>query len=380
MTPTQAGIVRALTLPSRVRAAALFLLLSCNATDALVGSMNPHGAHSGGTGSGAQGGSFGATAGSGGDFAAIGGAVGTAGSSAPMTAGGVSSGGASGGDLSSGGAAGESGNSGDASLAGAPPGPSGGSSAAQGGASAGSATMSGSSGGGSSNLGGTAGTSTAGTSSGAGGAVALQACAASDLTLQGCLVDGNGEIVKSPLSAAVSVSSVGPGDGAQAQCDTRLTTALKLRADDSREWTYFVRLPGRPDDQVQAGDQLDLSLNVIQPNFFDQRVVLGQGNELVLFTTVTWHRVLPDLAAYGIAITYGDPSCASMLIGLCPGAQSPLLVSRGTESSRIDPGTTGAVGDLSVSIQSTFQNGGSLPCQSADPPDSYRYGGFRPRQ
>jgi hypothetical protein len=126
-----------------------------------------------------------------------------------------------------------------------------------------------------------------------------------------------------------------------------------------------------------AGDQLDLSVISNGRPFIDQTVVLSQGTALVLFSVVSWLRP-PDLSAYSLGLAVGVPNCAREFT-LCGGNSelfSPLLVTRGADSARIQSGETKLVGDLSVSVQSiSIKQGGHC-----DPPTSFRYGGFSLRR
>jgi hypothetical protein len=145
-----------------------------------------------------------------------------------------------------------------------------------------------------------------------------------------------------------------------------------------------VSIPGLPDDLVQVGDELDLSVQVTPsspPMFTDQSVVLGHGTDLVLFSTATWYVTsVPKLDAYGITVAYGDPTCSFNLFGSCLGTEPSVLVSRGTDTTAVGAGVTAQAGDLSVSVGETFVAGADFLCSQLDPPNIFRYGGFRPRQ
>ena len=233
------------------------------------------------------------------------------------------------------------------------------------------------SGGASADLGGAAGESpeagSGGVSGGAGGG-SFPTCdtAPSETKIQGCILDAAGVKSTTLAKTAVTVIAIGGGsDASGCSTDTSLTTELRLRAADSREWSYFVYVPDRPLGQVQVGDALELSVAVHQPNFFDQTVVLGRGNDLVLFSVASWQPNVPDLSDYGTSVTIGAPYCLGSSI--CGATQfRSLQVTRGAASAELLTGQKKVVAGLSVSLQAISEASG-LGC---DPATVYRYGGF----
>jgi hypothetical protein len=201
----------------------------------------------------------------------------------------------------------------------------------------------------------------------------------SDYVIQGCLLDGSGTKPSTPLPPTpVTVVSVGGGDAAGCNAQTNLSTAIHLRAADAREWTYFVYVPSRPSDQIAVNDQLELTYGVGNALFFDQTVVLGRDDQLVLFTVASWHSDAPNLAAYGTSVAIGDAYCFEPR-GAAPCGPTqifPLLVTHGTTSVRLESRQTKLAGELSVSLE---RMSSAAMGSSCDPPTTYRYGGFTPR-
>lgn len=199
-----------------------------------------------------------------------------------------------------------------------------------------------------------------------------------DYTVQGCLVEGSGTKPTISFGATpVTVVSVGTASAASScTTDTTFTTAIRLRAADSREWTYFVYVPNRPVDHIAVNDALELTYSAHNNFFNDQTVVLGRGGRLAVFTVVSWLAAAPNLSAYGTTVAVGAASCITSG-GICgPTRYFPLLVTHGTASAQVETLQTKLVGDLSVSLQHLWMG----TSQTCDPPTSYRYGGFTPRE
>lgn len=204
------------------------------------------------------------------------------------------------------------------------------------------------------------------------------ATAGAETELRGCLVDAAGKASTTFGKTPVTVVKVGEaGNDSSTACGyVPLATRIQVRAADAREWTYYVQIPGRPLDQVQVGDELDLSVTAPQSQpFFDQTVVLGRGSELVLFTSVSWSWHAPDLSAYDTNISLGSARCITSRPFCGIADNFLLLVTQGAERGVFLGDGPIKVGKLVFTVGQLLHDRNS----QCDPPSSYTYGIFLPR-
>jgi hypothetical protein len=204
------------------------------------------------------------------------------------------------------------------------------------GAAAGGASGSGGVGGTNGLAGGTSG-STAGTGGSGGGLAACGGGGGAADVVALAIAGPDGLAVASDVTAAVTVSTIDA-------CTTATCPSMRrivLTAADARSWTVNLRYTAMPADLVKVGDAFDMTIQAHYESFIvdilNQTIVLAHGTDLVLFASslgTSGRLVEPDLQAFGITVADG---------GACSGAgplEHAALVTVGTDSSRVGPGTT----------------------------------------
>jgi hypothetical protein len=230
---------------------------------------------------------------------------------------------------------------------------------------------------------GVAGTSAAGGSGGTGGfgatiggrgGVGLPACGGStgippsSPDFMGIVIAGlDGMAFLGTVTATVTVGavescttvscpgSVSTADGGFAPL---ISTALRIglnSASPPQTWTLYLAYRVMPADLIKVGDTFEMTLRGAVVGTWrqvDQMVVLARGSDLVMFAfdghaNVNQPPPLPQLDAFGIAVTDEDQTCESPRGFGCRWRSHILSATVGTASAILTPGTT-RIGWLSL--------------------------------
>jgi hypothetical protein len=218
---------------------------------------------------------------------------------------------------------------------------------------------------------GAGGAGTGGATTGGGGATGTSLCPAAPDTIEGCLRAADGALLRSSLSAAITVLSreqVPAGacadpvfDRSTAMNDSGPTWRFVLEAVDGRRWTLYARIPGMAADRVPLGDTFDLALDASanMAAFYttlNQTVTLGNAGQLTLFVSTLNNPALalPNLGLYGIDVTEGEAACEDPRgISGCGKRGYRTQVSARGQNATIERGGTTRIGDLSFSVEAS---------------------------
>ena len=191
-------------------------------------------------------------------------------------------------------------------------------------------------------------------------------CVLSGLGMVGLIVNPTStDPIQAPVTAAVTVTGVGSCRSENCMClgcrgtttapTADATKVVLTETSGAQQWAIYYFIEGVPTDLFKAGDAFDLSvtaaIDAATPASLNQTIVLSRAGKLVFFTSTLkqygWP-LLPDLSAYGIAITDYGPIC--ILPGDCE-RQHAARVTTASAARNLLVHSHAKVGDLSVSVE-----------------------------
>ena len=195
--------------------------------------------------------------------------------------------------------------------------------------------------------------------------------------------------IQAPVTAAVTVTRVASCRSESCSCPEcgRITTSptaaatmvVLAVADGTEQWVIYYRIEGVPTDLFRIGDAFDLSVtaavDAAPPASLNQTIVLSRAGKLMFFTSSLRQHgwpLLPDLSAYGIAITDFGPVC--VLPGDCE-VQHAARVTTASAARNLLVHSNANVGNLSVSVELFHELGNAGAC-TRDAKSMTKMGGF----
>jgi hypothetical protein len=205
-------------------------------------------------------------------------------------------------------------------------------------------------------------------SAGDGGGGGSMACSGTTTDVVSVIIAGSdGQAISSDVTAAVTVSTM--DTCTTATCPSgipgaawgldRMATRIVLTAADGSSWTVYLRYTAMPANLLQVGDAFDMTIKTSLEPFvvalLNQTIILAHGSDLVLFASNLSSGVAlrePDLQAFGITVADA---------GACYGLEHAALVTVGTDSARVERGTTqiGWLTFTDAAFNGENSNGGS---------------------
>jgi hypothetical protein len=214
-----------------------------------------------------------------------------------------------------------------------------------------------------------AGAATAGTRAVAGSGNLGSTCGALGTARSGgSLVDREDELVTTSFNGSVTVVGVEEtGTSEPGQTGLAPPVRYSLLTEAQNEWVAVVIGDGIPANLIQAGDELDLSLETVPPSMSGppfvsraQSFVLSRAGELLVYvaTSTGIASAEQDLEPYGISFSAGASCDGGGLPGTsCQSTHHGLDVTAAAQTVSIPPGDSREVGDCVFSFSRTEYTG-----------------------
>jgi hypothetical protein len=188
--------------------------------------------------------------------------------------------------------------------------------------------------------------------------------------VEGCVLAADGELVKTPLFATMTVSAIeeipsgacriSRFDQAESIPAPAVgpTRRLTLQGADGTQVKVVIRAPGLPDDLIQVGQGFDLSLQAWEDiaafySTFSQSILLTRGGEPVFVaSTLNLYGVKrPDLSAAAIELADDGAQCGEVS-SYCVPQDRRLRVLYGGQDVTLVPGDIARLGRLTFAVES----------------------------